>query len=34
MEALKFRFAFFARHFDKSVHFYRNFLGMEPRSQW
>jgi catechol 2,3-dioxygenase-like lactoylglutathione lyase family enzyme len=34
MEALEFRFAFFARDFEKSVHFYRNILGMEPKDQW
>ena len=34
MVALEFRFAFFARDFDKSVHFYRDILGMEPTGQW
>ena len=34
MDALEFRFAFFARDFDKSVHFYRDILGMEPTGEW
>ena len=29
MDALEFRFAFFARDFEKSVHFYRDILGMD-----
>jgi catechol 2,3-dioxygenase-like lactoylglutathione lyase family enzyme len=34
MEALEFRFAFFARDLDKSVNFYQNILGMEPTGEW
>jgi catechol 2,3-dioxygenase-like lactoylglutathione lyase family enzyme len=30
MNALEFRFAFFARDFERSVHFYRDRLGLEP----
>ena len=34
MNALEFRFAFFARDFDKSVGFYRDLLGMEYIKGW
>ena len=34
MNALEFRFAFFARDFDKSVSFYRHILGMEYIKGW
>jgi catechol 2,3-dioxygenase-like lactoylglutathione lyase family enzyme len=34
MEALEFRFAFFARDFEKSIHFYRDVLGMMPTGEW
>ena len=34
MEALEFRFAFFARDFEKSIHFYRDILGMSPTGEW
>jgi len=34
MNALEFRFAFFARDFEKSVRFYRDILGMTPVGQW
>jgi catechol 2,3-dioxygenase-like lactoylglutathione lyase family enzyme len=34
MEALEFRFAFFARDFEKSIHFYRDILGMVPTGEW
>jgi|GEM_PF-545204 len=34
MEALEFRFAFFARDFEKSIHFYRDILGMTPTGEW
>jgi catechol 2,3-dioxygenase-like lactoylglutathione lyase family enzyme len=34
MNALEFRFAFFARDFKKSVDFYQNILGMELISGW
>ena len=34
MNALEFRFAFFARDFEKSIHFYRDILGMTPVGQW
>ena len=34
MDALEFRFAFFARDFDKSVSFYRDMLGMEHIKGW
>jgi catechol 2,3-dioxygenase-like lactoylglutathione lyase family enzyme len=34
MEALEFRFAFFARDFEKSIHFYRDILGMTPTGKW
>ncbi len=32
--ALEFRFAFFARNFEKSIQFYRDLLGFEPVGQW
>ena len=34
MDALEFRFAFFARDFEKSIAFYRDVLGMQPAGQW
>lgn len=34
MDALEFRFAFYARDFEKSVSFYRDMLGMETISGW
>jgi len=34
MNTLEFRFAFFARDFQKSVDFYRNMLGMELVGGW
>ena len=34
MNALEFRFAFFARDFEKSIIFYRDILGMTPVGQW
>jgi catechol 2,3-dioxygenase-like lactoylglutathione lyase family enzyme len=34
MNALEFRFAFFARDFQKSIHFYRDVLGLSPTGQW
>jgi len=34
MQALEFRFAFFARDFEKSIHFYRDILGMTPTGEW
>jgi catechol 2,3-dioxygenase-like lactoylglutathione lyase family enzyme len=34
MNALEFRFAFFARDFQKSVDFYQNILGMELIGGW
>ncbi len=34
MDALEFRFAFFARDFEKSILFYRDALGMTPVGQW
>jgi catechol 2,3-dioxygenase-like lactoylglutathione lyase family enzyme len=34
MNALEFRFAFFARDFEKSVRFYRDLLGMTPVGEW
>ena len=34
MNALEFRFAFFARDFEKSVDFYQNVLGMEHVGGW
>ena len=34
MNALEFRFAFFARDFQKSVDFYQNVLGMELVGGW
>ena len=34
MNALEFRFAFYARDFKKSVHFYQNVLGMKPVGGW
>ena len=33
-ETLEFRFAFFARDFEKSIHFYRDLLGMAPTGEW
>ena len=33
MDALEFRFAFFARDFEKSIAFYRDALGMQPVGQ-
>ena len=34
MDSLEFRFAFFARDFEKSIHFYRDILGMTPTGEW
>jgi catechol 2,3-dioxygenase-like lactoylglutathione lyase family enzyme len=34
MNALEFRFAFFARDFGKSIAFYRDTLGMRPTGAW
>ena len=34
MNFLEFRFAFFARDFEKSIGFYRDVLGMQPAGQW
>jgi catechol 2,3-dioxygenase-like lactoylglutathione lyase family enzyme len=34
MDALEFRFAFYARDFEKSVDFYRDVLGMKPVGGW
>ena len=34
MNALEFRFAFYARDFEQSIHFYRDQLGMKPVGQW
>ena len=34
MEALEFRFAFFARDFEASVHFYQHVLGMPSIGGW
>lgn len=34
MNALEFRFAFFARDFDQSVSFYQNTLGMTAIGGW
>ncbi len=34
MNALEFRFACFARDFEKSIHFYRDALGMAPVGEW
>jgi len=34
MNSLEFRFAFFARDFQKSVEFYQNVLGMELVGGW
>lgn len=34
MDALEFRFAFFARDFDRSVSFYRDTLRMDYLSGW
>ena len=34
MNALEFRFAFFARDFEKSIRFYRDILGMTPVGEW
>ncbi len=34
MDILEFRFAFFARDFNKSIGFYRDVLGMQPTGQW
>ncbi len=34
MNALEFRFAFFARDFDRSVLFYKDILGMEYIGGW
>lgn len=34
MEALEFRFAFFAQDFERSVDFYRRVLGMEAVGEW
>jgi len=34
MDALEFRFAFYAREFDQSVRFYREILGMQYLSGW
>ena len=34
MNTLEFRFAFFARNFQKSVDFYRNALGMKSIGGW
>ncbi len=34
MEALEFRFAFHAHDFEKSIHFYRDILGMKSVGEW
>jgi len=34
MDALEFRFAFFAHDFERSIHFYRDILGMIPVGHW
>lgn len=34
MDALEFRFAFYARDFEQSVHFYRDVLGLKYVSGW
>jgi catechol 2,3-dioxygenase-like lactoylglutathione lyase family enzyme len=34
MNALEFRFAFYARDFEESIHFYRDILGLAPCGQW
>jgi catechol 2,3-dioxygenase-like lactoylglutathione lyase family enzyme len=34
MNALEFRFAFYAKDFDRSVHFYQDTLGMSYLSGW
>src|SRR5487761_2458143 len=34
MDALEFRFAFFAKDFEKSVQFYRDILGMKSVGGW
>ena len=34
MNTLEFRFAFFSRNFDKSVHFYQDFLGLGYLAGW
>jgi len=34
MDALEFRFAFYARDFEKSIRFYRDVLGMTSVGQW
>jgi catechol 2,3-dioxygenase-like lactoylglutathione lyase family enzyme len=34
MEALEFRFAFHARDFERSVHFYEDLLGLTPVGGW
>jgi catechol 2,3-dioxygenase-like lactoylglutathione lyase family enzyme len=34
MDALEFRFAFYARDFERSVAFYRDVLSMQPVGSW
>ncbi len=34
MDVLEFRFAFFARDFEKSILFYRDLLGLQPVDGW
>ena len=34
MNAYEFRFAFYARDFQKSIHFYRDILGLTPVGEW
>jgi catechol 2,3-dioxygenase-like lactoylglutathione lyase family enzyme len=34
MEALEFRFAFFAGDFDRSIQFYGDTLGLQPVPDW
>lgn len=34
MNALEFRFAFYARDFEKSIRFYRDLLGCTPVGEW
>jgi catechol 2,3-dioxygenase-like lactoylglutathione lyase family enzyme len=34
LNAFEFRFAFYARDFEKSVRFYKDILGMEYISGW
>ena len=34
MQALEFRFAFFARNFERSIQFYGDTLGLQPVPGW